>query len=133
MIFFCSQSMIDLLVNLCSRLRLSPADHALVIPSEQGDARYPLQYTASQSLHSLGVATVHLVQKKQADRTAATSGGCNATNGRPAADQLPFEVNILFLYNTCIIVLANIVSVQYCSNYSRLLARQTGYIHDHNG
>jgi hypothetical protein len=83
--------MIDLLVNLCSRTRLNPADHSIFIPSDS-NPRYPMTYTASQSLHSLGVSTVHLVAKKHFERW------------RPSAEQLPFEVNnrIYFFKFMCV-------------------------------
>ena len=72
----------DLLIEVCARGRLNPATHALVVPSDGGFGTVP--FTASQSVHSLGVSTVRVVAKSQTLKPDHRVSGSATTQ--------PFEV-----------------------------------------
>jgi len=92
----------DVLIEVCSRARLNPATHALLIPSDSADQAGPdstfeggavgstqggtVPFTASQSLQSLGVSAVRVVAKSQAVKSD------HRLCGQLAASSQPFEV-----------------------------------------
>jgi len=81
--------MMDVLIEVCARGRLNPATHALVVPSDTGSGTLP--FTASQSLHSLGVSTVRVVAKSQTSKS-------DQRLPAPHASQ-PFEVRAHFAFS----------------------------------
>ncbi len=54
--------MMDLLVQVAARNKLSPAGHTLYAVNEETGR--PIQYQASQAVGTLGVSEIHLVNKK---------------------------------------------------------------------
>ena len=54
--------MIDLLIKICSEVHLNPSNHTIQIFAV--DTGWPVDFKASQTFGSVGVNTIHLVQKK---------------------------------------------------------------------
>jgi hypothetical protein len=75
-----SKPMMDLLIEICAFVRVSPTDHCL--QCFHPVTRCRIQSTANQTLHSLGVATIKLVNKKSVVRN----------KNRPVPQFTPFEM-----------------------------------------
>lgn len=78
--------MIDLLVHLAGRARLNPAGHKLVIVNEETGRN--IDYKANQSVGSLGISTIHLVDKKAVSEKNKKNVHINPTTKK----EQPFEV-----------------------------------------
>jgi len=74
--------MMDVLIQICSTVRLSPSDHSIQV--SEVDTGWTVDYKPNQTLQSLGVSTVKLVNKKSSKTN-------NRNNSNPRPPQ-PFQV-----------------------------------------